>query len=107
MQVSFNFIGTIDLTASSIVLAVLVALSQFVVARMMMPLASDSQPEEKSLQNDLAKSMQVQMRYVFPIVMGVVAYVISAAIALYFLVSNLFAIGQELYVRRVRNEKDA
>lgn len=106
MQVSFNFIGAIDLTASSILLALLVAVSQYVVGKMMMPLAA-SDTEEQSLQNDLAKSMQVQMRYVFPVVMGVVAYVISAAIALYFLVSNLFAIGQELYVRRVRDEKNA
>jgi YidC/Oxa1 family membrane protein insertase len=101
-NVSFNFIGMVDITGPSIVLAVLVAASQYVVSRMMMPPLAPQGDEEKSFQADLMKSMHIQMRYVFPIVMGVIAYVISAAIALYFLVSNLFAIGQEIYVRKTR-----
>ena len=101
MNASFNFLGIVDLTGSSIVLALLVAASQYMVSRMMMPAApKQEEGEEKSFQADLARSMQIQMRYVFPVVIGVIAYVISAAIALYFLVSNLFAIGQELYVKR-------
>lgn len=107
MNASFQFLGVVDLTAGSIVLAFLVAISQFIVGRMMMPALASDDSEEKSFQNDLAKSMQVQMKYVFPIVMGVIAYVISAAIALYFLVSNVFAIGQELYVKHARKKKEA
>lgn len=95
---SFNFLGFIDLAGKSILLAVLVAVTQFISARLMMPTAPEV--EEGSLQGDLAKSMHMQMRYVLPIVMGVVAYIISAAIALYFLISNLFQIFQELYVKR-------
>lgn len=94
---SFMFLGFIDLTGKSVSLAVLVAATQFYNARLMMP--TTPQGDAGSLQHDLAKSMHVQMRYVFPIVMGVVAYVISAAIALYFLVSNLFQLFQELYVK--------
>jgi len=97
-SVSFMFLGSIDLTGKSISLAVLVAATQFYNARLMMPVTP--QGDEGSLQHDLAKSMHLQMRYVFPVVMGVVAYVISAAIALYFLVSNLFQMFQELYVKR-------
>lgn len=100
MNASFSFLGIIDLTGSSISLALLVAISQYIVSRMMMPPTPEQDDGEKSFQADLAKSMQIQMRYVFPVVIGVIAYVISAAIALYFLVSNLFAIGQELYVKR-------
>lgn len=99
--VSFSFLGLIDLTGRSAVLAVLVAISQFAVSRMMMPNAPGNDGTQ-SFQNDLARSMHVQMRYVFPFVMGGIAYAISAAVALYFLVSNVFALGQEIYVRIVR-----
>ena len=44
--------------------------------------------------------MQIQMRYVMPAIIFFVAYKFSATIALYFLVSNVIAIGQEYIVRR-------
>ena len=46
--------------------------------------------------------MQMQMRYVMPIIIVVVAYALSAAIALYFTVSNLMAIAQEFVVKKHR-----
>ena len=107
--VSFSFLGFIDLTARNIPLAIIVAVTQYVNAQLMMPI--NPQGEEGSLQHDLAKSMHIQMRYVFPIIMGVIAYAISAAIALYFVVSNLFQLFQELYVRytgvRSENKEEA
>jgi YidC/Oxa1 family membrane protein insertase len=47
-------------------------------------------------------NMQKQMKFVMPIMITGIAYFISAAIALYFVVSNLFALLQEFYVRRHR-----
>ncbi len=58
--------------------------------------------EPASFQNDLQRSMHLQMRYVFPILMGGIAYAVHGAVALYFVVSNLFAIGQELAVKKLR-----
>lgn len=101
---SFMFLGLIDLTGRNILLAVIVAVSQFYNARLMMPNAPEG--NEGSLQHDLAKSMHLQMRYVLPIIMGAVAYFISAAIALYFAVSNLFQLFQELYVKRTHLRVD-
>jgi membrane protein insertase Oxa1/YidC/SpoIIIJ len=70
----------------------------------MMPPAEKKDPSEKpSFQEDFQKSMSVQMKYVFPVVLGVVAYVAGAAIALYFVVSNTFSIGQELFVRKLHH----
>jgi len=103
-NVNFMFLGFVDLAGKSISLAVLVAITQFINARLMMPVAP--QGEEGSLQGDLAKSMHLQMRYVFPIVMGGIAYAISAAIALYFLVSNLFQLFQELYVKQTQKNDE-
>ena len=53
-----------------------------------------------SLKDDLARSFHIQMRYVMPIIVFSVAYAISAAVAIYWTTSNLFAIGQEIYVRK-------
>ena len=103
MNASFTFLGFINLTGRSIVLALLVAVTQYFASKMMMPKAPESPDGEQSFKNDLAKSMHIQMRYVFPVVIGVIAYVISGAVALYFVVSNLFTIGQELYVKKHRN----
>lgn len=99
---SFSFLGIFNLTGRSIVLATLVGITQFFVSRLMMPKVPENPDGEQTFANDLAKSMHIQMRYVFPFVIGIIAYVISGAIALYFLVSNLFALGQELYVKKLR-----
>jgi membrane protein insertase Oxa1/YidC/SpoIIIJ len=48
------------------------------------------------------RNMQVQMKYVMPVLITVIAYTISAAIALYFVVSNLTSIAQEFYIRKHR-----
>lgn len=99
---SFMFLGAISLTGKSAIIAFLVAITQYVNGRLMQ--FAPSGAKEGSIQHDLAKSMQVQMKYVFPVVMGVVAYTISAAIGLYFLVSNIFQLFQELYVRRTTKQ---
>ncbi|MEK7613334.1 MAG: YidC/Oxa1 family membrane protein insertase [Patescibacteria group bacterium] len=97
-EASLSFLGLINITGKSIILAALVAVTQYINAQLMQ--FPEPQGKEGSLSHDLSKSMQVQMKYVFPVMMGVVAYVVSSAIALYFLVSNLFQLFQELYVRK-------
>lgn len=104
-MVSFVFLGLITLTGQNITLAVLVAITQYINAQLMQ--IPEPQGKAGSLQHDLTKSMHVQMRYVLPLVMGFVAYFISAAIALYFLVSNLFQLFQEIYIRRTKIQKPA
>lgn len=96
---SFSFLGLIPLAEGSIILALLVAVTQFYQARLMMPVAPVK--TGKSFQDDLAASMHLQMRFVFPIVLGVVAYVAGAAIALYFLTANIFGIIQEVVAKRL------
>src|SRR3989344_1579314 len=99
---SLLFLGFLDLTGKSVILAAVVAVTQYMYARFMPPPAKKESGAAPSLQEDLMRSMHLQMRYVFPIVFGFVAYYISAAVALYFVVSNLFALAQELYVKRFR-----
>ena len=44
--------------------------------------------------------MAFQMRYIMPVMVFVFAYTISAAIALYWAVSNIFTLIQERLIRR-------
>ncbi len=95
-----NFLGLIDMHGKNLFLAVLAALSQYVQAKISMPPIPPAQ-ENASFKDDLARSMQLQMKYFMPVLVFVFSYSISSAIALYWFVSNLFSIGQELFVKKL------
>ncbi len=91
----------LDITIPSLMLAILAALTQGVQA-FLAPRPPKPQTEDKlNFQSQLAASMSVQTRYVLPIIIFFIARNVSAAVSLYWVVSNLFSIGQELYFRRL------
>lgn len=99
--VNMIFLGIVNIAAKSLPLALLAGVTQFIQAKLATPKSEPRKPDEApSLQADFARSMQLQMRYVMPIIIFVVAYTVSAAVALYFTVSNLVMIGQEFLIRR-------
>lgn len=98
--VSMHFMGFLDIAGKSLVLAFLAALTQYLHTRLSMPKLAPRDPNaEPSFKDDFNRSLQLQMRYVMPIIIFIAAYTISAAIALYFTVSNLMSILQEYVVR--------
>lgn len=100
---SMFLLGVFDITLKSVPLALLAGATQFLHTHLSMPaLEPKKEGAEPSMKDDFARSMQMQMRYVMPIIIVVVAYTLSAAIAIYFAVSNLMAIAQEFMVRRHR-----
>lgn len=100
--VSPLFLGIFVLTGTNITLAILTAITQLLLAVYAIPKAPSAK-EDASMQADISRAMTLQMRYVFPIIMGFVAYT-SGAIALYFITSNLFGIVQEYFVRKSMHE---
>jgi len=98
-MLNMQFLGLVDMGGKSILFALLAGITQYVYTKLSFP-KLETKNKEKSFKNDLARSMHIQMRYVLPIIVGVISYTISAAIALYWTTSNLFAIGQEIFVRR-------
>jgi len=99
--VNMKFLGLIDMGERSIVLAVLAGLTQFVYTRLSMgPRSKAPAPITPSLSADVAKSFDVQLRYVLPVVVGSIAYFIAAAAPLFWVTGNLFMIGQELLAGR-------
>ncbi len=102
-----NFLGLIDVHSKSIVLALLAGISQFIQGYLASPIKSKVevvkgvQPNEpKTFQEQLSDSMQMNVKYVLPVFIAIIAYQISAAVALYWITSNIFTIIQEWYIRR-------
>ncbi len=103
MTVTMLFLGQIDIAAKSMWLAGLAGLTQFFQIKLAMPeLPPKVAGAEPDFKEDFMRNMQLQMRYVMPVIICFVAYFISAAIALYFVVSNVVAILQELYIKKHR-----
>ena len=90
----------LDLTAKNYLLAILVGTSQFIQMRLAIPPIPPSNSPDRSFKNDFARSMKLQMRYVMPAFITLVSFGFPAALTLYWLTSNLFAIGHELFVKR-------
>lgn len=101
LDLSFFFI---DLARKSVVLAILAGVTQYLQTRLMLAMRPNSAPADspkpKSFQEEFQKSMQIQMLYMFPVLIGFVSFSTSAAVALYFVVSNIFGIAQEYLIRK-------
>ena len=99
-----------DLAGKSIVLAATAGFAQYIqtdlsLGRQPAPLPDTS--GKKSFQEDFQKSMQLQMRYVLPVMISFIAFNTSAAVALYWTTSNILSIVQELLIRRsMKKEKE-
>ena len=98
-SVSSVFLG-MDLTRKSVILALLAAVSTFFQMKLAMPPAKKDPNTKPGFADDLARNMQSQMKYFFPFLVFFIAYSISGVVALYWLTTNLFTIGQEIVVRR-------
>lgn len=92
------FLGFLDITAKSVPLAFLAAASTFF--QFQFSMKGQTQPKGNSFGDNLTRSMQTQMKYFFPVIVFLISYKISGVIALYWLTTNLFTIGQELFVRK-------
>ncbi len=101
------FLGILDLSIKSLPLAILAGVSQYLQAHFMPKPAASSNADNStaSFSESFAKSMQVQMKYVFPFIIAFIAYRISGAVALYWITSNLFMVGQQIYVKKEKNFK--
>tara|TARA_B100001939_G_C16917689_1_gene607725 strand:- start:1232 stop:1786 length:555 start_codon:yes stop_codon:yes gene_type:complete len=103
VDVTMNFIGLVDISGRSLLLAIAAGVTQYIHVNLTLPqLPPKEACAEPNLKEDFMRNMQTQMKYVMPVIITFVAYTISAAIALYFLVSNLTMIAQEYYIRRHR-----
>jgi len=97
-SVSLEFIGLISVTGKSIVLAALAGISQFFQAHI--SLSGMAQNNTSATQGSFQQVMNMQLKYVFPLLIATISYTTSGAVALYFITTNLAGVLQEWYVRR-------
>ena len=104
-----NFLGLLEMGSKSIFLGVLAGVTQFIQGYLSSPAKpkkveivreKEITNEPKAFQDQLSDSMQMNVRYILPVFVGFIAWKISAAVALYWIVSNIFTIVQEWYIRR-------
>ena len=95
-----------DLKEKSLVLAVLAGVAQHIQTRITLgknKTIKDVRKENPTFQEDFARNMQMQMLYFLPVFIGFVAYTASAAVALYWVMSSILSILQEVWVRKAKN----
>lgn len=98
------FLGIVSVASKNLFLAVLAGLSQLLQAHM--AFRGTMKPPEDGSQSDFQKIMGMQLKYVFPLLIGTISYTTSAAIALYFISTNIAGSLQEWYVRHSLNTEN-
>jgi len=103
-----HFLYGVDFTKANIVIGFLAALFQYIQIRLSLqnmqvdktkPI-SELKPEEM-----MQRQMSFMMKYFIPIVIFIASLKVSAAVALYWIISSLFMIVQELYFRNKYKEE--
>ncbi len=96
-SINMVFLNFISISQKSIFLAIIAGVTTYFQASLA---STQTKPADSSKQSDFAKVMSVQMKYVLPLFMAFISYTISSVVAIYLITSNLFAIGQEIYIKR-------
>ena len=107
-HINTSFLGLINLTVGkNYVLALLTGVTMYIQVSLSLPKKNKSKSDEqnKSFGQDLAKSMDLQMRYAMPAITMVIAFTLPAAISLYWVTSNIFSsIYEVLVIKKIKNQ---
>lgn len=111
-----HFLGIIDLTQKSLILALITGIAQFfqlqysLASRQLstVPAKTDNSNTKGLMNPDMMASMTKQMKFFLPILAFASTYWIipaqfpqaASVIAIYWTISTLFTLGQELYIRK-------
>lgn len=97
-----TFFGA-DLAGKSLGLALLAGITQFF--QISLANKRSSVPEGNGIQAQIGKSLQFQMKYILPVFISFIAYRLSGAVALYWVINNLVTIGIEYLVMKKYQDK--
>lgn len=98
---------SLDLSQKSAILGAIAGILQFIQIQYSLPAYKKPEGEKvATFKDDLARSMNMQMRYVMPVIVFVASLGFQAAMSVYWITSTIFTIGQELYFRKTV-KKDA
>jgi len=92
----FNFV---DLSKPNLIFGILAGAFQFIQSKMMMPKVK---PKDQ-----MAAAMNAQLVYFMPLITILISAKLPAALALYWIVTTVFAIGQQYYIMKQSNDRPA
>lgn len=96
--INTNFLGILDLLmAHNVILAILVAALQYVVAKISLTRIGTPPAGIQAQAHALQRNM---MLFFLPALMGVISYTLPAAVGVYFAASSIISIGQEWFIQR-------
>lgn len=99
----------IDFTKANVLVGFIAGLSQYIQIRLslqnMTPVDPSKPISEMKPEEMMQKQMSFMMKYFIPILIFIASLKVSAAVALYWIVSSLFMIVQELYFRNKYKEE--
>lgn len=95
-----KFLGFIDLSHSNAVFAIVSGLLQFWQSKMMMA----SNANQSGSDDPTTKALMFQTTYLLPIISVFIAWNLPAGLPLYWIVTTLFGIGQQYYIRRSKKD---
>ncbi len=96
--INMVFLHYINIADKSLLLAYIAGATAYL--QMDMANGGNTPESDGSTQAEFARAMAVNMKYFFPILIGIIAYTISSAVALYLITSNIFALFQEYYIKK-------
>ncbi|MFA5001121.1 MAG: YidC/Oxa1 family membrane protein insertase [Candidatus Paceibacterota bacterium] len=108
-KINTNFLGLFDLTANkNILFSVLTGITQFLQVRISMPAKPKADVKlGQSFKTDMARSLDLQMRYFMPLLTMFIAFTLPSAIALYWVTSNGFSVIYEsLVIKKIKQESE-
>lgn len=108
---NFMFLGILDLTQKSLILAILTGILQYYQTKMIM--VTKDKTKEKAVesnktdkadsQEDFSQIMNKQMLYVMPLILGFTAFSLPAGIALYLVITTAFSVVQQHFTMKKLN----
>lgn len=98
-NISMMFLGFLDVSQKSIFLALLASVSTYLQMHFSAAPASKISTLVSS-KEDFAQTMTKQMKYTMPIVVFFISWKISGVVALYWFVSNIVGLLQDMYIKR-------
>lgn len=104
-HISMSFLGILDISQKSVFMAILASITQFIQARVATPKIVKDDKKEKTFKDDFQKSMNTQIRYVFPLLIGFISLNLPSALPLYWSTRNIFMTIQEIFVKKNLNKE--
>jgi len=108
MNIQATFLGFIDLLEkNSILIAFITAATQFLQVHVSptQKMQAKANTNQTGFTADLQKTMATQVKFVFPVIIGFIAYQLQAAVGLYWIVNNLITILHERSIAKSINKK--